>query len=410
MFRPTSSLRARAPHILQISAALLCSTSLPVQASSDTPSDRLHIDAFGTFGLAWSELDQPRYHTDYLYPDGIGNTPNAKFDTRAGLQLGWTLNEQLEFNVQGLVANDTNDSTRVRLSWAYLNAQLAPNWSVKLGRFRTPTYMYADTLDVGYSYPWVRLPVDLYTTSGTFHSSDGVLLQYKLPLENGYLQIEPYISRTVGDKSGGQAGNSHITTVQGGVSTSWILGSGEWFASISRAQIDADSELYRGLLGACRNLRYAACDDYKLQGVYQVRYDLGWRYDDSNWMLAAEAVNAVPDEALSLTHEVAGYLSVGHHFGSWLPYATYSQLRAYGPRSETRLGPFNPTFSALRYNKAQEHTWTLGMRWDPSPGIALKTQIDRVHPDQGSTGLFTAPLPSGKQSVNVYSITLDWTY
>ncbi len=405
---PLSNLRSQARALC---ACLLLIGSHAALAAPDKPDDRLHVDAFGTFGLAWSEIDQPHYLTDYLNPDGIGTTPNAKFDTRAGLQLGWTLNEQLDFNVQGLLANDTNDSTRVTVSWAYLNAQLTPNWSVKIGRFRTPNYMYADTLDVGYSYPWVRLPVDLYTTSGTFHSGNGVLLQYKLPLEKGYLQVEPFLTRTTGDKTGGQAGNSHITSVQGGISASWVQGAGEWFGSVSRSKINGESAMYARLLDTCHSLGYAACDDYKLNDIYLNRYALGWRYDDSRWMLAAEAIDGVPeDSALSLTHEVAAYLSIGRYFGNWLPYATYSQLRAYGPRSETRLGPLNPVFSNLRYGKAQEHTWSLGARWDVTPGIALKAQVDNVHPDNGSPGLFTGPLPAGTESVNIFTVTLDWTY
>ncbi len=383
----------------------------PALAAAEKPDARLHVDAFGTFGLAWSDLDEPRYLTDYLNPDGVGTTPNAKFDTRAGLQLGWTLNDQLDFNVQGLVANDVNDSTRVSISWAYLNAQLNPNWSVKIGRFRTPNYMYADTLDVGYSYPWVRPPVDLYTTSGSFHSGNGILLQYKLPLDQGYLQIEPYLNRTTGDKTGGQAGNTHFSTVQGGISTTWVNGAGEWFGSVSRAKVNGESAVYQRLLATCHSLNYTACDDYKLEGIYISRYALGWHYDDNRWMLATEAIDGVPDDGeLSLTHEVAAFLSVGRHFGNWLPYATYSQLRAYGPRSESRLGVLNPVFSRLRYNKAQEHTWSVGVRWDVIPGMALKGQIDNVHPDNGSPGLFTGSLPAGTQSVNVYTVTLDWTY
>lgn len=395
-----------------ITTALLIGllTRQPAHAVPDKPGDQFHFDAFGTFGLAVSDLGAPLYRTNYVSSDGVGTHPDAKFDTRAGVQLGWTFNDRFDFNVQGLLNNDANDITRVHVSWAYLRAQLAPDWSMKLGRFRLLTYLYADTLDVGYSYPWVRLPADMYATSATFHSSDGVLLQYRLPLANGYLRVEPYISHATDDKTGGATGSSQIDVDLGGISASLTQGSHEWFAAFSRTKLNLNSAAYDKLINTCASLYGPACNDYTLHDVFENRFNLGWRYDDTRWMFAAELVDVLPQDTLGLGHEVAGYASMGRYFGAWLPYITYSRLRVYGQQQpETRFGPLNPAFSALN-NRAQQHTWSVGARWDVKPGIALKAQLDNAHPDKGSAGLFTGPMPAGTQSANIVTITLDWTY
>lgn len=391
-------------------SSLPCSWAFGAEAPAAlTATSPFHVDAFGTFGLSTANLDHPRYRTDFVYLDGIGTSPTAKIDTRAGLQLGWTPSDTIELNVQGLLANNLNDETRVQVSWAYLRAQLDPRWSVKVGRFRTPGYLYADTLDVGYAYPWVRPPVDLYTTAATFHSNDGVLLQYRVPLSNGRLQIEPYIGRTTGDVRWGGSTPARLQLRQVGVATSLTQGATEFFGVLSRNRESVSRDSYDQLLAQCRAMGVAPCDDYDYGKPTNAQYDLGVRHDDQRWMIAAElAYNAPGNRALS--RQLAAYVSVGHYFGDLLPYITWSRLRALGPRSETRFGPLNPIFSARLANQPQQHSWSVGVRWDFTPGLALKAQLDRVRPDGGSPGTFSAPLPPDVHAVRVATVTLDWTY
>lgn len=392
-----------------LAGAAVLLAALPARAGSDKLGDTFHVDAFGTVGLSWSGLDQPRYRTDYANLNGIGEQPTPKYDSRIGLQLGWTPSERFEVNLQGLLNRDVNDQTRIHISWAYLLTHLSSEWSLKLGRFRNPVYLYADTLDIGYAYPWARPPVEVYTTLATFHSTDGVMLSYRHALADGVLRIDAHVDQTRGRKKGGQGGDSDIKADIVGVSGTLTQGAFEYFAAASLGHVDADSVVYKSLLAACAPAVYPACNDYTLTGIRIPRLALGLRYDDAKWMFAAEMARTRPD-TLALANETAGYVSGGRYIGNWLPYVSYAKLHAGGPMSETRTSPqMNQLLTALRRGKSQQHTWSAGLRWDATANLAVKLQGDKVFPDNGSPGLFTGALPAGRHSLSVFTLTLDWT-
>ncbi|WP_374591660.1 hypothetical protein [Aquabacterium sp.] len=392
-------------------AVALSAPLMPAQAAPREPGSPFFVDAFGTFGLAVADRDQPRYRTDQIYTDGIGSTPTAKIDSRAGLQLGGSLGPRVEVNVQGLLANNQNDATRLEVSWAYAQIELDPAWFLKLGRYRTPWFLYSDTLDVGYAYPWVRPPVELYTTAATFHSDDGLLLQYRRPLDNARLQIDFHAGRTSGDVYARSTHSSHVQLHQMGVAATYSRDSTDWFATVVHSKDFVRSATLGQLADHCAALGgNAPCGDYSLDGVHATQYGLGVRRDDGRWMLAGEVARNFPGNRLN-EQSLAYYLSGGYHLGNVLPYVTYSALRNLGPASETRFDAYlNSAFTARQASQPEQRTWSLGARWDARPGLALKAQFDNVHPDSPSPGTFSSPLPANAHSANVFSLTLDWTY
>lgn len=380
-------------------------------AAPRPPGSPFFIDAFGTFGLAVSDLDHPRYRTDQIYTDGIGSTPTAKIDTRAGLQVGGSPTDRIDVNLQGLLANNHNDETRLAVSWAYAQFELNPEWYLKVGRYRTPWFMYSDTIDVGYAYPWVRPPVELYTTSATFHSDDGLLLQYRRALESGRLQIDMHAGHTSGEAYSRTTHPSHVQLRQIGVSATYSHDATDWFATVVHSKEFVRSSTWDGYMAHCAALGNGApCNEYSFDNVPATQYGLGVRHDDGRWMIASEVARNSPGNRTN-EQSLAYYLSAGYHLGNVLPYLTYSQLRNFGPRSETRFDAYlNSVFTYRQTNQPAQRTWSLGARWDARPGIALKAQLDNVRATPPSAGTFASPLPANVHSVNVFSLTLDWTY
>jgi hypothetical protein len=54
------------------------------------------------------------------------------------------------------------DGADADLEWAYLTYDINPSWSIQAGRKRLPLFYYSTSQDVGYTYPWARLPADIY--------------------------------------------------------------------------------------------------------------------------------------------------------------------------------------------------------------------------------------------------------
>ena len=81
-------------------------------------------------------------------------------DTVLGLQLTGNLMDRLSLTAQvvsrGYDEYDP-DSFEPQLEWLFLAYQLDSQWRVRLGRMRTPHYMYSETIDVGYTLSLIHI-------------------------------------------------------------------------------------------------------------------------------------------------------------------------------------------------------------------------------------------------------------
>lgn len=114
---------------------------------------------------------------------------------------GWTIKPESLIGLQGDLKLLDNLSATAQLvyrnqtymlspDWIYLTYDLTPNWSLQAGRKRLPLYAYSITNYIGYSYPWVRPPVDLY--GWEVYDYDGANLLYRGWLDNWSVEGEIY--------------------------------------------------------------------------------------------------------------------------------------------------------------------------------------------------------------------------
>jgi hypothetical protein len=87
-----------------------------------------------------------------------------------GLQITGQVADKLTATAQ-FIARSGSDY-EVNSEWAYLTWQASDNSKVRVGRLRTPFYMYSDFLDVGYSYAWITPPQEVYYLP--FNNVDGI--------------------------------------------------------------------------------------------------------------------------------------------------------------------------------------------------------------------------------------------
>lgn len=140
-------------------------------------------------------------------------------------------------------------------------------------------------------------------------------------------------------------------------------------------------------------------------------WSFGLRYDNGK-LLALTEYSGSKIEGY-FTDLTTCYGTLGYRFGKVMPHITYSHLRVDDPNARTFPGaawdPDGPgpapafanpggAFIAQAFSLDQQ-SWTLGVRFDPRPGIALKAEASRVGDfTAGSSGRWipesaTTPLP-----------------
>ena len=145
----------------QCSAVCAVDTDLPVK-----------IDGFGTLaGVKNDNADVSFY--------GANDEVDWDTDSVLGLQIKVPLSDKLSLTGQ-VVARGYEDYD-TKMEWLFMTYGLSDNLDARAGRLRIPFFMYSDSLEVGYSYLWVRPPVDVYGQLG-FTSFDGADALYSIPV------------------------------------------------------------------------------------------------------------------------------------------------------------------------------------------------------------------------------------
>ena len=130
------------------------------------------------------------------YDDSIDFGQHSLF----ALQTEVDLNEQFSFTTQ-LLAH-TSSRRDSGLEWAYLTYRPNERWQFKAGKLRTPFFMYSDIIDVGFAYPWVVPPKQVYTPY-MFPDYTGVSAAHRFNIQHWTIAAEAYWGKFDDDVSVG---------------------------------------------------------------------------------------------------------------------------------------------------------------------------------------------------------------
>jgi len=152
-------------------------------------------------------------------------------------------------------------------------------------------------------------------------------------------------------------------------------------------------------------------------------YGISAAYEPGNWFLMAELGRVNFHSALG--ENTGWYVSGGHSFGKFTPYATYAQIRpnvgtrstgldlstlppALAPEAATLNAELNATLGLM----ASQRTLSLGARVDVTSSIDLKLQWDRTNLGANSQGWLTNLQPGFQlgSSFTLVSATLNFVF
>ena len=126
--------------------------TLPVAAIDFSAS------GFGTVGYARSDQS-------YSYQRFIDDSGTFWRDTVAGLQVDARFADKFGATVQFKLAPASNNDNEYKgtVSWAFLSWRPTNDWLFRAGKQRIPLYLYSQTVDVGVTYDFARLPTEMYS-------------------------------------------------------------------------------------------------------------------------------------------------------------------------------------------------------------------------------------------------------
>ena len=381
-------------HLLSLA---VCLASLPALA---VEQGEYQFNGFGTVGVTHmggeSDLD---YGIQGQTNDGWRGDQLSKL----AVQLRYGITDTLSVTGQ-LGTKPVQDSWEVGPGNLYLAWQANDNLTLRGGRLGTPIYMYSETLNVGFSYPWLRLPEEVYSLV-QLTSHDGGDVLYNRSTDIGTLSFQV---------AGGQAikrDHYALDDMQEldyrDVFATNVALSTDNFGTFRIGYAEADlqitvDETITNVFGAPQDVVFNALDAQK--GKFS---SLGHQYDDGTWLSAAEAVKLTVERDDDAETN-AFYIMGGRRFGDYLAHVTYGQLDE---------------------SSGRQVSMTYGLNYSITPTVTLKSEYKRVDTSQSDesigvfkanaqqsydnaayqqTGVFGAPL--GTHDADIFSVGVDFIF
>lgn len=407
------------PGVVRASLLALTMTGA-AQAAEDTPDWKL--SGFGTLGAAHSSERHADYSSSAMKGDGAGRTHrwSPHVDSKLGAQVDLRVDARWSAVLQVVTEQRLDYSYRPRVEWANVKYQATPELALRFGRIALPMFVAADYRKVGYAYPWVRTPVEIYGVV-PLSSSDGADLTWRWNGESLRGTTQAFIGRTdMALYDGARLRGSGIA----GLSHTLELGDLSMRASLltTRLTVSLYPELFAGLR-AFGEQGQAVADAIATERKRASAASIGMNYDPGRWFLLAEASHYRVDSFLGTSNSV--YASGGYRHGAFTPYLGYARiwgrkpdgphaiaLDGMAPPLATAAAALNEGVAAMLRTIASQSTVTAGLRWDLASNVALKLQYDRVTPRAGSRGTMMnlGPAFRSGRTAHVASATVDFVF
>ncbi len=361
---------------LHVTAAwIILSATLSIGARAG--SFDYSFNAFGTLGVVHSSEDQADFVTNLRQPAGAGFTRewSATPDSKIGAQLTATFWDRLRAMAQAISQYQADGSYRPKVEWANLQYRVTPDADLRVGRIALPTFLYSDTVNVGYALPYVRVPLEVVLHRSAA-SNDGVDGEYRFHIGGATTAVHAFIGQFNSDVPSGYYKSHRLrglaTTVE-------------------------DDALTLHL--SYQTLHY----DYAQGGIvynvddYQSMLSVGASYDPGGWYILGEGYRSA-DATLGLHY--GGYLFGGYRFNQFTAYLGFA--RAYNDATG------NPNAGS----NVDQRTDSLGVRWDFARHFDAKFQFDRMvlHGGLGSPFLNQQPAFNTRNTVHVLSLAMDFSW
>jgi len=400
-------------------AALLL---LAVPACAETTDPTWKFSGFGTVGAVHSDERQADFVASIMKGSGAGRTDDwsRHVDTRLGGQVDYTYDAKWSAVLQVVTEQRLDYSYEPRVEWANIKYQVTPELALRIGRIALPMFIAADYRKVGYAYPWIRTPMEVYGVL-PLGSSDGADISWRWNGESMRSTTQVLYGRTNTPlydgarlRGRGIAGLSH-TVEQGDFSARASVITTRLSLSLFPELFDALDSFGAQGRDIARRLR--------VQDKRASAMSIGLNYDPGQWFVMGEAGRSKVDGYLGSTR--SAYLSGGWRHANLTPYAGFARVWGQlppGPTSLTLAGlprPYaaagsvvNTGLAAMMRAVPSQSTLSAGLRWDLASNLALKLQHERVTTRSGSRGMFINSVPDYQSghTAHVTSAALDFVF
>jgi len=415
---------------------LIATAVLSVLASSSVQA--IQFDGFMTVGAAKivdiTDADGGSIYIGGLGDRGISEDLSFERDTRFGLQISSDVTENMSVVAQILGRGDKGNFNAI-IEWAYVDYEINDIASVHVGKIKQPVYLVNDYVEVGYAYPWIRPPQEVYLLNNPLNTVNGLEFLFQFKVGPGTLSFQPYLGSNRDDIPNAQGSFFEAENIYG----LDIKYSGRGYTvHASNFQCDVKTQGGFNIPAANNILGQDLVVNLNGQGDCDVTA-VGFNLDLANVIAYAEWTDRTTTETLSrpFGDTNAFYVTLGYRMGKFMPHITFASIDGEAStiqqgaitRLDTTVTPnqggapivgLPGGATSLNFPVQIQTSITAGLRYEVNDSAALKIEYQVVDVETDPTelqnanqgfnyGLFNTDFSrQGPQdSVGIMSVALD---
>ena len=343
----------------------------------------IDISGYASFKAIYNANDQ-----GVAYYNGLANANQANFDSREnnlGIQFSTDISSKMDMTVVMSARGGPDQKYNIETEWAYANYKVNDDLSLRIGKVKGPFYMVSDYKDVGYAYPWVSPPEEVYS-SNPIRSVNGIDLVYQTTVNDVTYLGEIYFG--------------------GGTSTAYALPTALSVypptANTATSRIDFTTRNMMGINAsvAFEGISFRAgyfktlVDAFGQTNLTGEFGGVGLTVDVNNIVIYSEYIvrDTGPGFETAFPDATAYYVTAGYRIGDFLPYVTYASI---GEGKDASI-----------YTPKQTST-AIGLRMEVADAASLKFEAASKSPESyggDAGGLYDAAITGDTM---LYTVALD---
>jgi len=354
----------------------------------------INWSGFGTFGAGITLDSKTFYRTNGIAGENfddngdLDDQVNYEILSLIALQANASLGSGLSATVQIKAAGA--DNWDASIAWAYLSYDLTPKSKVQAGRKLIPVYSYTDSIDIGYTYHWIRPPAEVYFLAASKY--DGINLLYQDFYGDWEISTNGLVGRLNDDEDiYGEAFHTSYRIWGGSVEATFDEWAGFRLARFIYEEVELENfginnfpAEYSGAAVTLRPGNWSFIAEYAWYEIDHPNLDFG----------AGPIPNGKPINDL----DSAWYVSAAYSMGRWTPHLTYSARE------------FVDQGSALGLSAIDSNTIIIGARYDFHPGASMKMEYHVFSDDTVTGGISTPQYGNIDDGTDAVQVAVDFIF
>jgi len=384
-----------------VGASLACGAATAVAASAGDSA--ISLSGFLTAGATYADQKVLTGKNAVSQDGNIENQVGFTNDSRIGIQLSAKVNRDVSVTGQ-LLARGSEDNFNMKADWAFVSYRAADPLTIRGGKLKLTTFLVSDYIEVGYAYPWIRPPQEVYY-SNPISTMGGVDALVRFNFGDYSLLFQPYFGNSRGEQTLVPQEAVQAAPPNGlGLAPGTLVYTDFTADSLTGVNLSFGSDIFTVRAGYLQTL--VSAPDFLVSEEKATFTSVGGTLDWKGLVFYTEYFQREIEGRANgaFPNQKGAYVTLGYRFGKFLPHLTYATL-------DDNDNPTTPG-SGLPLKQTSA---TLGLRYELGTGAALKIEAQQVKPDSVMTGvpgrglLISDPNlgPEASDSVMIYSLAVD---